>query len=84
MALITFNTPSQVSESSSDFSLCLMSVDMVLDTRCLQGLERTKDKLGFSDFSSKQFVFLSVEILYLFYHLRNDYIPSVVLGLIIL
>ena len=37
MALITFNTPSQVSESSSDFSFSLMSADMVLDTRCLQG-----------------------------------------------
>ena len=35
MLIITFNTPSQVSESSSDFSICLISVDMVLDIRCL-------------------------------------------------
>ena len=35
MLIITFNTPSQVLESSSDFSICLISVDMVLDFRCL-------------------------------------------------
>ena len=35
MLIITFNTPSQVSESSSDFSICLISVDMVLDIPCL-------------------------------------------------
>ena len=35
MLIITFNTPSQVLESSSDFSICLISVDMVLNFRCL-------------------------------------------------
>ena len=35
MLIITFNTPSQVSESSPDFSICLTPVDMVLDIRCL-------------------------------------------------
>ena len=37
MLINTFNTPSQVLESSSDFSICLISVDMVLDIRCLTG-----------------------------------------------
>ena len=44
MLINTFNTPSQVLESSSDFSICLISVDMVLDICCLTrtGLDRTE------------------------------------------